>query len=716
MPTRRLAIAFSLLVACGGPAVTPPQPTARDCPDTKPGSEAVTAPPPRDTDEGMWLLNAFPSERVKQKYGFGPTQAWLDHVRLSSLRLTLGCSGSVVSPNGLVMTNHHCASECLSELSTARDDISDKGLTTRSEKEERKCPGMEVSQLIDITDVTERVKGATRGASDAEFHAKQRAERAKIEKDCAPTDDLQCEVVNLYHGGQYHLYKYRRFEDIRLVFAPELAIAFFGGDPDNFNFPRYNLDVTFLRIYENDKPAKLEHHLKWSAKGPKEGDLTFVSGHPGGTSRLLTMAELVYHRDVKWPEAIARLAEERGVLTEFRNRGRDQKRIGTELLFGVENSLKAIRGMLSSLDVELMAQKAAEERYIRAKVAADPALAKEVGGAWEAIAGAVAAQERIARRYAYLEDGRGFQSRLFDIARTLVRAADELPRPNAERLEEFGDSRLPGVKLDLFSNAPIHAELETLTLGMSLTWLREQFGADDPVVRKVLDKEAPKDLAAALVKGTKLGDPKVRKALWEGGKAAIDAAVAKDPLLALARAIDAESRAIRAQYEKEVAGVMQKNQELVARARFAAFGTSVYPDATFTLRLAFGSVKGWNEGNAAVTPFTTMGGAFERATGKEPFALPASWHAAKDKLDLSTPFNFVSTNDIIGGNSGSPVINKEGEVVGLIFDGNIHSLGGEYWFDDVKNRAVSVDTAALTEALGKIYGAQHLVTELTGGK
>ena len=494
------------------------------------------------------------------------------------------------------------------------------------------------------------------------------------------------------------------------MFAPEFAIAFFGGDPDNFNFPRYDLDVSFLRIYEHDKPAKVEHYFAWSKQGAKAGDLTFVAGHPGGTSRLLTLSQLAFKRDVEFPTRLMRYAEMRGAITEYGARGKEQKRTSSETLFLIENSYKAIKGEREALvDPAFFGQKVAAEKALRDRVEKDPALA-DVKGAWDAIAKAQVSLERVFQRNLYLERGWGFHSDLFHIARLLVRAADELPKPNGERLREFGDSRLPGLKAELYSPAPIYDEFEAFTLGNSLTKLREALGADDEAARKVLGKDAPNDLAAALVKGTKLKDVKFRKQLFEGGKAAIDAST--DPMIKLARLVDADARAVRHTFEDEVEAVEKKNAELVARAEFAVYGTSMYPDATFTLRLAYGSVKGWDEGGKPVNPITTFGGAFERATGKDPFALPKSWLDARARLDMSTPLDFSSTNDIIGGNSGSPVVDKEARVVGLIFDGNIHSLGGDFGYDPATNRAVSVESTALVAALDKIYGAQRLLSEL----
>jgi hypothetical protein len=704
--------------ACGPSATAAPAAPSRPLPCA---SQAAASPSPTasaiseaqlPTDPGgLWLLNDFPAERVAREHGFQPSQPWLDHVRLASVRLARGCSGSFVSPSGLVMTNHHCVHSCIEQLSSAKKDYDANGFYAPADKDELKCPGMEVNQLIDITDVTARMTAATQGLGDKDYGIASKAEMSKIEKECASGDEVRCDVVSLYHGGKYHLYKYRRYQDVRLVFAPEFSIAFFGGDPDNFMFPRYDLDVSFVRVYQDGKPAATKDYFPFSPSGPKEGELTFVSGHPGRTSRNLTTAELAYTRDYALPARLFRLTEARGALQEFQKRGPEQKRMSTATLFYVENGVKALKGRRDALvDPAVWQAKVAEESALRARVEADPELKALAGEAWDAIARAQELAVPLRKPYLYLEGGYGFWSELFNHARGLVRAAHELSLPNEKRLREYADSQWPATRQQLLSAAPIYDEFELLTLALSLTQMREELGADHPVVRKVLGKQSPQELASSLVKGSKLKDPKVRKALLDGGKAALEAST--DPMLEMARRIDGEAREIRTRIEDQVEAPINKNSELIAKARFKVLGTSVYPDATFTLRLSYGVVKGWTEGSQEIKPFTNMAGAFERATGKPPFALPKSWLGAKDKLDLATPLNFCTTNDIIGGNSGSPVINQAGQVVGLIFDGNIHSLGGDYYFDPVKNRAVAVHSSALLESLDKIYGAGRITTEL----
>jgi Peptidase S46 len=709
------AVAF---FACG--EAPPPEAVSPPPPPPPPVATVTPAPlpaaaPKMAVDEGMWLLNDFPSKRVAEQHGFEPTQAWLDHVRLSSVRLAGGCSGSIVSPDGLVMTNHHCAHECIQQLSTPKKDFVASGFSAKTEKDEVRCPDIELNQLTNISDVTDRVGAATKGLTGAEFNKAQKAEESRIEKECATADDVRCDVVSLYHGGRFHLYKYQRYQDVRLVFAPDFGIAFFGGDPDNFNFPRYDLDVSFLRIYKDGKPAATKDYFRWSAAGAKDGDLTFVAGHPGSTSRDLTTAQLAYLRDVGLPERLERLSEARGELLVYSERGAEQKRTVGETLFSVENALKAYKGRFQALsNPEVWQTKVSAEKDLRDRVAASPELANADGGAWDAIAKAETRKDELHKPYWYLEVGWAFWSDLFHHAMTLVRAADELPKPNADRLREYTDAKLPSIKQGITSTAPIYKELETLTLAMSLRQMREALGADDPLVKKVLGNKSPEELAKTVVSGTKLDDPKFRKALLDGGKKAVDAAT--DPMIAFAKLVDGDARAIRKIYEDQVEAAEKENAEKIARARFAVYGTSIYPDATFTLRLSYGQVKGWDEAGKRVNPVTVFGGAFDRATGSDPFKLPKSWLDAKAKLDLSTPFDVATTNDIIGGNSGSPMVNKDAEVVGLIFDGNIHSLGGDYIYDARDNRAVAVESTALIEALGKIYGATRIHDEILAGR
>ncbi len=711
-------LALVLASGCGGgeadvgvtPVAPPPRPVA-------PAPTNVVATPPVATtlvapdngDEGMWLLNDFPTAKLERLHGFSPTKEWLDHLRLSAVRLARGCSGSVVSPDGLVMTNHHCAAECIQQVSSKAHDYMTQGYKAVTQKDELKCPGMEMNQLVGIDDVTERVLAETRGKTGREYYDALKGTTAKIEKECGTADDVRCDVVTLYQGGRYHLYRYKRFQDIRLVFAPEQAIAFFGGDPDNFMFPRYDLDLSFLRIYQSDKPAKPEHYFKWSKTGVKEGDLTFVVGNPGRTSRLMTTAQLAFKRDVELPMKLVWLSELRGLLTDYGARGKEERRTSSETLYYVENSIKAIRGMHGALAEPAFFEKAAEnERALREGATRT---SPDAAGAWDAIAKSQADARRLFVRYNLLERLYAQSSELFEHARVLVRAADELPKKNEERLAELTDGKLTAVKAQLFSDAPIHDAVETVLLTHGLTKLRELLGADDPVVKKVFGPRSPAEIAAAAVKGTKLKDKKARKALFEGGKAALSAA--NDPMIALAQSLDEAARAVRKEWEDKVDGPAKKYGEAIAKARFAAYGTSQYPDATFSMRLSYGAVKGWKEPTGGdVAPLTDFAGLYARATGREPFALPKTWLAAKDKVDGKVPFNFSTTNDIVGGNSGSPVVDKNGEVVGLIFDGNIHSLGGDFGYDAEKNRAVAVHSQGIVHALDKVYDMKRVLTEL----
>jgi Peptidase S46 len=661
--------------------------------------------------EGMWTLDNLPAARIQAEYGFTPSSAWVNRVMHGSARIAGGCSASFISKDGLVMTNHHCAAQCVEQLSTAKKNFSQDGFLAKQREQEVRCPEIELNRLEQIKDVTEQVKSATKGLQGEAFKSAQNAVKAALTSACVGSDKetIRCDVVDLYHGGRYHLYQYHRFQDTRLVWVPEKAVAFFGGDPDNFNFPRYDLDIALVRAYENGKPADVKEYFPFSKNGAQENELVFVTGNPGSTQRQLTLSQLSTMRDIGLIGRLLELAELRGVLEQYAKSSPEAARISEATFFRVENSYKAIYGELTALlDPTLLKKKQDEEAALRRFVASDPTLDTAISGAWDAIDKAQLAFRQIEKPYAMMERGGGFSSTYFKYARTLVRAAQERVRPNGERLPEFAESKIPELEQQLFSNAPIYPEFEKLKLGFSLTKMRERLGADDPFVKQVLGKRSPDQLSAALVGSTKLDDIAVRKALWAGGKDAIEKS--DDPFIKLALAIDPAARSVRKRYEKDVESVEQKNSELIAQARFALQGTGAYPDATFTLRLSYGEVKGWDEAGHKVTPYTTIAGAFERDTGADPFALPASWHASKDTLNLSQRMNFVTTNDIIGGNSGSPMINRNGEIVGLIFDGNIHSLGGAFWFDSRYNRAVAVHSGAILETLRATYGA----TELTG--
>ena len=664
--------------------------------------------------EGMWTLDNLPLGRMRAAYGFNPDAAWVDKVMRASVRLAGGCSGSFVSRDGLVMTNHHCVVECIQDASSAGRDLVHDGFLAGRRENELRCPDVELNRLEQITDVTEQVKAATQGMEGQAFTQAQNAVRAKLTSACVGSAKatVRCDLVNLYQGGQYELYRYHRYSDARLVWAPEDAIANFGGDPDNFNFPRYALDAALLRAYENGQPVATPDHLQFSRAGAATAELTLVTGHPGTTRRLLTVAQLETERDLRLFRGLLTLAELRGVLTQYGSQGIEATRVAQGLLDGIENGYKVIKGEFEALqDPELMRRKRAEEAALKAFVAADPALRASTGPAWAAIEQAQQRYRSLEKEFGAIEGNRGFMSEHFGFARTLVRGAEERAKPNAERLPGFVDARLPEVEQGLFSPAPIYPEFEKLKFGWALTKVRERLGPDHAFVQQLLGRESPAQVAERLIKTTTLGDVAVRHALWEGGRQAV--AQSTDPFIQLALAIDPAGRALRKQMEAEVDSVVLKNTELIAQARFAQLGTGLYPDATFSLRLSYGEVKGWLEQGRAVAPFTNVGGAFRRHTGAAPFALPPAWLAAKDQLDPAQPMNFVTDNDIVGGNSGSPVINRRAEIVGLVFDGNIESIGGAYGFDERNNRMVAVHSSFMLEALRKVYGANTLVEELT---
>jgi hypothetical protein len=665
-------------------------------------------------DEGMWTFDNFPSKTVGEKYGFTPSQAWLDHVRLASLRIAGGCSASFISPEGLVMTNHHCVVECVEQISTPKDNFVDDGFVAKTDAEERKCPAFELDQLVEIRDVTREVQGAIVGKAGHEANRALHAKEAELQQSCGADASVRCDVVSLYHGGIYDLYRYKRYTDVRLVFAPEYGVAQFGGDPDNFNFPRFDFDIGLLRAYEGGKPAASPDYLRWSANGSKDGELVFVAGNPGGTSRELTNAQLAFERDTFFPARMPVLAEYRGLLEEFRTRGPEQAREANEDLFFVENSFKANIGRQGALlDPQFFATKVQEEQKLRAATAADPKLAGDVS-AWDDIAQIQRLRTQLFVRNAALGN-RMFRSGLLGDAMTLVRAAAERAKPNAERLPEFTDQALVHVQQALSAPVPVYKDIEELDLTFLFATIRRDLGTDDEFVRKMLGKESPEQLAHRLVSGTRLEDPKLREELYKGGKSAV--AASTDPMMRFAASINDDLLTVRKDYEARVDAPTRAAAERIAKARFAVYGTSVDPDATFTPRLSYGTVKGFEDGEGKfVQPYTAIGGLFERATGAPPYKLPESWLKAKASLNPSLPMNLSTTNDIIGGNSGSPLIDKDAKVIGLIFDGNIFSLGGDYGYDAKQNRAVAVDSHALLEGLQKVYHLNRVVDEIEAAR
>jgi Peptidase S46 len=668
-------------------------------------------------DEGMWLYNAPPKDKIKAKYEFELTQQWLDHVRLSSVRFNNGGSGSFVSPDGLTFTNHHVGAACVQQLSTEGHDYIKTGFYANTQAEEAKCPNLELNQLVAIEDVTDKINaGVKSGMSAAESGQAQRAAMSEVEKECTSSTGLRCDVVIFYSGQVYNLYKYKKYTDVRLVFAPEFDIAFFGGDPDNFTYPRYDLDITFFRVYDNGKPAHLDNYLKWSPTGVKDGDLIFVSGHPGNTGRLLTMAQLEFMRDVQYPAALKYYARRIDLLQKFSNDSEENARIAKEDLFSLQNSQKAITGYQSGLlDKTIMDRKAADESKLHAAFKADPKNAA-VSDPWDEIDKAIEAQQAIYTNLTYLERLRGFPH-LPQIARSLVRAAAERPKPNAERLREFRDSALASLEQQLFSTEPVYKNLEIALLTDALTDMQTALGNDNADVQKILQGKTASEAAKELIGKTRLDDVAVRKEIYQGGQPAVDAST--DPLIVVMRAIDADARAPRRDYEDKVESVVRRDGSTIAKARFAQSGFNQPPDATFTLRLSYGQVKGYQENGKAIPFATNMAGAYAHAAehnNHPPYNLPDSWMKSKSKLDLKTPLNFVSTADIIGGNSGSPTVNQKGEVVGIIFDGNLQSLPWNFAYSDTQARAVSVDSRGIQEALRKIYGAAALADELMGTK
>jgi hypothetical protein len=670
----------------------------------------------------MWLLNQPPRKLLKERYGFEPSDEWLLHLQRASVRFNSGGSGSFVSSNGLVMTNHHVGADCLQKLSSAEHDYIREGFFARRSDEELKCVDLEINVLMTIDDVTERVEKAVAGLDAAKARTARRAVMNTIEQESLEKTGLRSDVVTLFQGGAYHLYRYKKYTDVRLVFAPEKDVAFFGGDPDNFEFPRYDLDICFFRVYEDGQPVQPEHFLRYSQSGAADGELVFVTGHPGRTNRLNSVAHLKHLRDYAYPWHLDLLRRREVLLKTYGDRSLENARRAQDDLFTEQNRRKARLGGLAGLqDPAIMGRKHEQEQALRQAVAKDKKLAAACGEAWKQIEASLAAFEAIRVRYNLLERfrndpleaGLAFNSELFRIARGVVRLVDESAKPNSERLREYGEAGLESLKQQLYSEAPLYKDLETIKLADSLGMMAEMLGGDDALVKRVLDGRSPIDRATALIEGTRLDDVAVRHKLVEGGKEVL--AGCDDPLIELARLVDEPARRLRKTFEEQVDEPQRRAYGQIAKAQFALYGSDTYPDATFTLRLALGIVKGYRERGEEFAPWTTMGGAFNHSQahgGGPPFQLPKRWWDERDQMDAGTPFNFVCTADIIGGNSGSPVVNREGEFVGIIFDGNIQSLVLDFAFSDEQARAISVHSSAIREALRKIYGAGQLADAL----
>ena len=672
------------------------------------------AAPHLRADEGMWTLDNLPVELLKANYGFTPTPDWLSHLQRASVRFNDGGSGSFVSKDGLVLTNHHVALGQLQKMSAPGKDYVKEGFFARTSSDEIKCPDLEINVLISFENVTDRVvKAVDQGSAEKDQNEQRKAEISRIAKESMDATGLRSDVVELYQGGEYWLYRSKKYTDMRLVMAPELQAAFYGGDPDNFTYPRYALDFAFFRVYENGKPVRPEHFLSWSKDGAQDGELVFVTGHPGHTDRLLTVAQLESERDMGLPLYLEIARKRRKDYYDYSALGAEQARRAKDRIFGVENAIKAVTGEYEGLrEPALIKSKAEAEDALKksAAASADPAV-KAAGGSWHAIAAAQKKLDARRRRIAY----RRFDpTKVAGLAAQIVRYAAEVVKPNDKRWEEYRESNLESLRFRLFSPAPMYPDMEEFLLARALQDALDALGPDDDYLKAALGGRAPADAARALIAGTKLFDPERRKALVDGGAAAV--AASTDALIVWARSLDPVYRAQRKWYEDEIESVLTAEGNKIAKARFAVYGKSAYPDATFTLRLSYGKVAGYELGTTQVAAFTSFYGLYDRALGhseRPPYDLAPRVKAARERLNLSARLNFVTTNDIIGGNSGSPVVNARGECVGLIFDGNVQSLVGRYAYDDARNRAVAVHSSGILEALRNVYGMDALAGELT---
>jgi len=667
-------------------------------------------------EEGMWTFDNPPVKLIQQRYGFTPAAQWLEHVRLSSVRFNDGGSGSFISPTGLVLTNHHVAMGQLQKMSSEKQDYVSDGFYARTPAEEVKSPDLELNVLISMENVSARVQGAVRpGMSQEEALPARKAEMARIEKESLDKTGLRSDVVSLYQGGEYWLYRYKKHTDVRLVFAPEKQAAFFGGDPDNFTYPRYCLDMAVFRVYESGKPVKSAHFLKWNAKGAADGELVFASGHPGHSDRLRSTAQLDTLREFYYSYALTSLKQRIAVLRGYAAQGPEQARQTTDDVYGLENAVKAYEGEYQGLrDPRVIAKKAAEEAEFRGKIAANPQWQREYGGAWDAI---LEAEKKYRENFKQVRLRLVRGSELAGAAITIVQYVAEVAKPDSQRLDGYHESQLESLRFQLFSPAPFYPAMEEALLANSLQESLEGLGAGDPFLKAALDGRTPEAAAKQALDGTRVVDAAFRKSLIEGGEKAV--AASADPLIQFARRIDPVLRARLKWYEDNVESVETAAGEKIGAARFAVYGKSLYPDGTFTLRLTYGAVKGYAMNGTIAPPRTTLYGLYDRSEGfdhKPPFDLTARFIQGRERLNLAAPFNFVATLDVVGGNSGSPVINRKAELVGLVFDGNIESLVGNFVFNAENNRAVMVHPAAMLEALRKLYGAAPLAEEIEGRK
>ncbi len=660
----------------------------------------------------MWLFNHFPKELVAKKYGYQVTGAFLDHLRLSSVRFNNGGSGSFISPRGLLFTNHHVGSECIQKVSSSEHDYMANGFMAAAEAEERQCPDLEVNVLLRMEDVTARVKGAVApGATPAQANEQRKGAMARIETECGAKTGNRCDVVTLYSGGEYQLYEYKKYTDIRLVFAPEVDIAAFGGDPDNFNYPRYCLDFALFRAYENGKPVQVRDYLRWSREGVKDNELVFVSGHPGSTGRLATVAELEFSRDVSYPLVLTRLTSLIKALDAYSKENGENRRVARDNLFSQQNSFKAYSGFLSGLrDPALMAEKEKAEAALRAAVDRDPQKKKEFGNVWTEVAGAYQAYRSLYKPLFLFERNAIRGSDLFGIARDILRYSEEMQKPNERRLREFTDASLPALEQEMYSPAPITPSMEIAVIADYLSFLRQELGANDATVQALLNGRTPERAAEAYVRTSKLQNVAERKRLAKDPEAVKNS---EDGMITLARILDGPARRFRKEYEDRIEAVLTSSAGKIAQARFAAYGANEYPDATFTLRLTFARVAGYRNKAGQPVPYrTTFAGLYRRATGKDPYKLPPRWVKMKSAIKLDTPFDFVSTADTHGGNSGSPTVNGKGEIVGILFDGNIEGLPNRFVYTETQARSVHVASQGIVEALRSVYKAGRVLAEM----
>lgn len=652
--------------------------------------------------EGFWPFSALPIEKMNAELGVVPSGALLRKVEQATLQLGRFCTASLAGPNGLLLTNYHCISSCLQDISKDKEDLVAEGFTSNGSAEERQCPGLFAERPLSDMDVTERFNSALKGLSGKDYADRLKREMSAVIAECLAGEETKtCRVVRYFNDAVFRLQSFKVYRDVRMVFAPEFQSALFGGDPDNFDFPRFGFDMALLRLYEDGLPAPAEGWLSWRNDAPRDGEALIIAGYPGFTFRHFTVSQIRSMRDGYLPWFMTNLSELRGRLIQFSDQRAGSKPLPSSLIYEVENSLKKARGQFEALaDADNMAIKENNEIELRNTISVNPELSKAVGSAFEEIAAG-----EVVYRQIYWQESLRYDltpSVLWRNARELVAAIRQMAKPADQRDSYYIDENLPTIEQSLFTEIIIDAEVERLALAFGLSKLREYLGTDHSLVRNILGKESPESLARRVVNQTKLGDSNERKKIFRSGLTGLESS--EDPLLRIAALVDDAYKALDKRYMDEVDAPQVLAHQRIAVARNFGSRAGQYPDADSSLRLSYGRISGWTDRDgSSVDSCTLVKDLAQRATDHPPYQLPRSWRQSMAKLDMEQPFNCATTHDMIGGNSGSPVIDGNGEIVGLVFDGNFPSLGGTYVYEANRNRAIMLSGRLIQDALRVVY-------------